>query len=112
MPNPPFQKSRTQMILHLIQRTIVWENVEKPLHYLLCRCHLLTCESFYHGCSAEWTAQQIVDAFARESAPRFMLRDEDGVYGPYCSRRVAGLGVDEVRDGARARHGKIRTSKG
>ena len=100
------------MILHLIQRTIVWENVEKPLHYLLCRCHLLTCESFYHGCSAEWTAQQIVDAFARESAPRFMLRDEDGVYGPYCSRRVAGLGVDEVRDGARARHGKIRTSKG
>ena len=28
--------------------------------------------------SAEWTAQQIVDAFPWESAPSFMLRDGDG----------------------------------
>ena len=52
--------------------------------------------------SAEWTAQQIVDAFPWESAPRFMLRDRDGVYGPYFSRRVAGLGVDEVRTAPRS----------
>jgi len=50
----------------------------------------------------EWTAQQIVDAFARESAPRFMLRDRDGVYGPYFSRRVAGLCVDEIRTAPRS----------
>ena len=52
--------------------------------------------------SAEWTAQQIVDAFPWESAPRFMLRERDGVYGPYFSRRVAGLGVDEVRTAPRS----------
>jgi putative transposase len=36
--------------------------------------------------SAEWTAQQVVDAFPWETAPRYMLRDGDGVYGPYFSR--------------------------
>ena len=52
--------------------------------------------------SAEWTAQQIVDAFPWESAPRFMLRDRDGAYGPYFSQRAAGIGVDEVRTAPRS----------
>ena len=32
--------------------------------------------------SAEWTAQQIVDAFPWDTAPRYMLRDRDGIYEP------------------------------
>ena len=52
--------------------------------------------------SAEWTAQQIVDAFPWESAPRFMLRERDGVYDRYFSQRVAGIGVDEVRTSPRS----------
>ena len=29
---------------------------------------------------AEWAAQQIIDAFPYEEAPRFLLRDRDGIY--------------------------------
>ena len=32
---------------------------------------------------AEWAAQQIIDAFPYEAAPRFLLRDRDGIYGHY-----------------------------
>ena len=52
--------------------------------------------------SAEWTAQQVVDAFPWETAPRYLLRDRDGVYGPYFIRRVEGLGIDEVRTAPRS----------
>ncbi len=46
--------------------------------------------------SAEWTAQQIVDAFPWDTAPRYMLRARDGVYGRYFKRRVTGLGIQQV----------------
>ena len=32
--------------------------------------------------TAEWTAQQIRNAFPWDTAPRFLLRDRDGTYGP------------------------------
>jgi len=31
--------------------------------------------------TAEWTAQQIIEAFPWDSATRFLLRDRDGIYG-------------------------------
>ena len=31
--------------------------------------------------TAKWPAQQIVEAFPFEHAPRFLLRDRDGIYG-------------------------------
>ncbi len=31
--------------------------------------------------TAQWTAQQIVEAFPFDSVPRFLLRDGDGIYG-------------------------------
>ena len=31
--------------------------------------------------TAAWTAQQIVEAFPDEAAPRFLIRDRDGIYG-------------------------------
>ena len=46
--------------------------------------------------SAEWTAQQIVDAFPWDTAPRYMLRARDGVYGRYFKRRVTGLRIQQV----------------
>jgi len=30
--------------------------------------------------TAEWTAQQLVEAFADRQAPRFLQRDNDGAY--------------------------------
>jgi len=31
--------------------------------------------------TAEWTAQQILEAFPFDSAPKYLLRDRDGIYG-------------------------------
>jgi len=45
---------------------------------------------------AEWTAQQIVDAFPYETAPRFLIRDRDDIYGDYFKKRVEGMGIEEV----------------
>ena len=45
---------------------------------------------------AEWTAQQIINAFPYETAPRFLIRDRDGVYGDYFKKRVEGMEIDEV----------------
>jgi transposase InsO family protein len=45
---------------------------------------------------AEWTAQQIVQAFPYEEAPRFLIRDRDGIYGDYFKERMKGLGIEEV----------------
>jgi hypothetical protein len=31
--------------------------------------------------TAAWTAQQIIETFPDETAPRFLLRDRDRIYG-------------------------------
>ena len=46
--------------------------------------------------SAEWTAQQIVEAFPEDTAPKYMVRDRDGIYGGHFRRRVESLGIEEV----------------
>jgi transposase InsO family protein len=46
--------------------------------------------------TAHWTAQQIVDAFPNDTAPSYLLRDRDQIYGERFRRRMKGLGVDEV----------------
>ena len=46
--------------------------------------------------TAHWTSQQIVDAFPDDSAPSFLLRDRDSVYGHVFRQRVKGMGVGEV----------------
>ena len=45
---------------------------------------------------AEWTAQQIINAFPYEEAPRFLIRDRDGIYGDYFTNRMKGMGIEEV----------------
>src|SRR5437773_2821380 len=46
--------------------------------------------------TAHWTAQQIVDAFSDDSAPAYLLRDRDSVYGHVFRQRVKGMGIGEV----------------
>ncbi len=45
---------------------------------------------------AQWTAQQIINAFPYEEAPRFLLRDRDGIYGDYFKDRMKSMGIEEV----------------
>lgn len=46
--------------------------------------------------TAQWTAQQIIDAFPYDEAPRYLLRDRDSTYGEFFSRRVKHMGVKKV----------------
>jgi len=46
--------------------------------------------------TAAWTAQQVVDAFPENTAPRWLLRDHDSIYGAAFRRRVAGMGIAEA----------------
>ena len=46
--------------------------------------------------TAAWTAQQLVDAFPDDTAPRWLLRDRDAIYGDVFRRRVAGMDIGEV----------------
>jgi putative transposase len=47
--------------------------------------------------SAHWTAQQVVEAFPEDTAPRYMIRDRNGIDGEAFCRRLEGIGVKEVR---------------
>ena len=42
-----------------------------------------------------WTAQQVVEAFPFDTAPDYLLRDRDAIYGRSLVRRVEGLGMRE-----------------
>lgn len=46
--------------------------------------------------TAEWTARQITEAFPYDGAPRYMIRDRDGVYGDIFRGRVKAMGIREV----------------
>jgi putative transposase len=46
--------------------------------------------------TAHWTAQQVIDAFPDDSAPSYLLRDRDQVYGQQFRHRVKGMGIEEV----------------
>jgi hypothetical protein len=61
--------------------------------------------------TAQWAAQQIVEAFPWDSAPKYLLRDCDAIFGDTFRRRVASLGIDEVLSAPRSPC-KIPTSSG
>jgi putative transposase len=46
--------------------------------------------------TAEWTAQQLLQAFPWDAAPRFLLHDRDGTYGKVFRETALGLGIQEV----------------
>jgi len=46
--------------------------------------------------TAEGAAQHVVEAFPGDTAPRWMHRDRDRIYGAAFHRRVAGMGIAEV----------------
>jgi hypothetical protein len=46
--------------------------------------------------TAEWTAQQVINAFPDDTAPRWLHRDRDRAYGETFRRRVAGMGIAAV----------------
>src|SRR2546428_315304 len=46
--------------------------------------------------TAQWTAQQVVEAFPWDEAPRSLLRGRDRIYGTPFRQRVRHMGIKEV----------------
>ena len=62
------------VIIRLARRYFVWVNVtDKP--------------------TAEWIARQLTEAFPWQEAPRYLIRDRDGAYGPRFLNRLRAMGI-------------------
>jgi transposase InsO family protein len=62
------------VIVRLDRRTLVWIDVTR------------------HP-TAEWVARQITEAFPWNEAPRYLIRDRDGVFGAVVTRRLRAMGI-------------------
>src|SRR5665811_608553 len=45
--------------------------------------------------TVSWTAQQIINAFPYDTAPEYLLRDRDSIYGSIFVQRVVGMGIKQ-----------------
>ena len=52
--------------------------------------------------TAEWTAQQLREAFPFEQIPRYMLRDRDSIFGDEFGRQVRDMNIEEVLSAPRS----------
>ncbi|TFH40335.1 MAG: integrase [Lysobacterales bacterium] len=52
--------------------------------------------------TAAWTGQQIIEAFPWDTAPEYLVRDRDGIYGSDFTRRVAAMGIEQIRTARRS----------
>ena len=46
--------------------------------------------------TSEWTSLQLTQAFPFDSAPRFLIRDRDGIYGQRVVDTIKNLGIKQV----------------
>src|SRR6516162_2469324 len=46
--------------------------------------------------TAEWTAQQLREAFPFEQLPRYLLRDRDAIFGQDFRKQLPDMGIEEV----------------
>jgi putative transposase len=58
--------------------------------------------------TAEWTAHQIREAFPWDTAPRYLLRDRDRIFGQEFVKQVQAVGIKQVLS-APARRGNVLT---
>ncbi len=78
VPTVTFQRLFCFVVMSLDRRRILHVNVTK------------------HP-TAEWTAQQLVEAFPGDGwMPRFLQRDRDGVFGWAFRRKIKALGITEL----------------
>ena len=64
----------------------------RPGHVRLARRELVWVNVTAHP-TADWIAQQITEAFPWDQAPRYLIRDRDGVYGAVVTRRLRAMGI-------------------
>jgi len=59
--------------------------------------------------TAEWLAEQIVEAFPWDTISTYLIRDNDSTYGPAFTNRVRTMGIRDRPISPRARPGKTHT---
>ena len=74
VPTISFNLLYAFVIVRLDRRELVWINVT-------------------HKPTAEWIARQLTEAFPWDGAPRYLLRDNDRVYGDVALRRIGAMGI-------------------
>src|SRR5207244_11063589 len=74
VPTISFIQLYVLVIIRLARRELVWINVTR------------------HP-TAEWIAQQITEAFPWNEAPRYLIRDQDAIYGAAVARRLQAMGI-------------------
>src|SRR6516165_3624641 len=52
--------------------------------------------------TAEWTGQQLREAFPFDEVPRYLLRDRDGIFGADFTKEAGHLGIEEVLSAPRS----------
>ena len=52
--------------------------------------------------TAEWIAGHVTDAFPWDEAPRHLVRDRDGAFGPAYTHRVRAMGIRDPPTAARS----------
>jgi putative transposase len=52
--------------------------------------------------TAEWTAHQLREAFPWDSAPRYLLRDRDRIFGPEFVEQGKVMGIEQVLSAPRS----------
>ena len=52
--------------------------------------------------TAEWTAQQLREAFPWDTAPRYLLRDRDRIFGKEVVDKIKAMGINQVLSAPRS----------
>ena len=52
--------------------------------------------------TAEWTAQQVREAFPWDTVPRYLLRDRDRIFGHEFAKQVKAMGIMQVLSAPRS----------
>ena len=74
VPTIGFELLYAFVIVRLHRRDLVWINVTK-------------------NPTAEWIACQLTEAFPWDEAPRYLIRDRDGIFGTIVTRRLSAMGI-------------------
>jgi transposase InsO family protein len=74
VPTISFDLLYAFVIVRLDRRDLIWANVTA-------------------NPTAEWIARQVTEAFPWDSAPQYLIRDRDQIYGTFVTRRLRAMGI-------------------
>jgi len=101
---PPSQTWRTFLDNHLVQLVAIDFLVVPTVGFRLLFVFVVVAHQRRHAIhfnvtahpTAEWTGQQIAEAFPWDTAPRYLLHDRDCIYGAAFRQRVGEMEICEV----------------